>query len=171
LTSCSTLFPVIKDRAVTEGWAGDASQVEGSLDLIIGLDRQPFGIELSEIRGIDDPRDYVDEAYRLGSQKSDSYVRRGIFRFPIALIMYSNGRLCSTFATVLRQRPFRRISRLWVSMKSGPSTSMTPIAALEIRAGWRTCSASSRAGRREGYGTRTNDPDPHPSTGGLPGSV
>jgi len=83
-------FSLITGRAVTEHWDGDGSQVEGSPDFIIGLDGHPFGIELTEIRGIDDPRDYVDEAYRLGSQKSDSYGRRGIFRFPIALIMHSN---------------------------------------------------------------------------------
>ena len=83
-------FPVITGRAVTEDWDGDASQVEGSPDFIIGLDGHPFGIELTEIRGIDDARDFVDEAYRLGSQKSDSYARRGIFRFPIALIIHSN---------------------------------------------------------------------------------
>jgi len=83
-------FSLITGRAVTEDWAGDASQVEGSPDFIIRLDRQPFGIELTEIRGIDDPWDYVDEAYRLGSQKSDSYARRSNFRFPIALILHSN---------------------------------------------------------------------------------
>lgn len=83
-------FPAITGRAVTEDWDGDASQFEGSPDFIIGLDGRPFGIELTEIRGIDDPWDYVAEAYRLGSQKSDSYARRGIFRFPIALIMHSN---------------------------------------------------------------------------------
>lgn len=83
-------FPLITGRAVTEDWDGEASQVEGSPDFIIGLDGQAFGIELTEIRGIDDPRDYVEEAYRLGSQKGDSYARRGIFRFAIALIMHSN---------------------------------------------------------------------------------
>jgi hypothetical protein len=83
-------LPIITCRVVTEDWAGDARQVEGSPDFIIGLDGHPFGIELTEIRGINDPRDYVDVAYRLGSQKSESYARRGIFRFPIALIMHSN---------------------------------------------------------------------------------
>src|ERR1700730_3985537 len=36
-----------------------------------------------------DPWDYVAEAYRLASKKSGSYARRGIFRFPIALVMHS----------------------------------------------------------------------------------
>ena len=34
--------------------------------------------------------DYVAEAYRLAAQKSDSYTRRGIFAFPIGLVMYSS---------------------------------------------------------------------------------
>lgn len=82
-------FPIVTGRTVTEEWDGDASQVEGSPDFIIGLDRRPFGIELTEIRRAGDPWDYVAEAYRLASQKSDSYARRGIFRFPIALVMHS----------------------------------------------------------------------------------
>lgn len=83
-------FSLITGRAVTEDRDGDAREVEGFPDFVIGLDRQPFGIELTEIRGIDVAWDYVGESYRVGSQKSDSYVRRGIFRFPIALIMHSN---------------------------------------------------------------------------------
>ena len=80
---------VITSRTVTEDWDGEAEQVEGSPDFIIGMDGKPLGIELTEIRGVDDAWDYVEEAYRLASKKSASYSRRGIFRFPIALIMHS----------------------------------------------------------------------------------
>src|SRR5580658_6020822 len=82
-------LPIITDRAVTEEWEGDARKVEGSPDFIIGLDGKAFGIELTEIRDAEDVKSYVDEAYRLASKKSESYSRRGIFRFPIALAMYS----------------------------------------------------------------------------------
>jgi hypothetical protein len=64
-------------------------QVEGSPDFIIGLDGQPFGVELTEIREVGDAWDYVAEAYRLASRKSESYSRRQMFHFPIALIMHS----------------------------------------------------------------------------------
>jgi hypothetical protein len=82
-------FPIVTERTLTDEWDGEANQVEGSPDFIIGLDGKPLGIELTEIRGVEDARDYVDEAYRLASKKDESYRRRGIFRFPIALILYS----------------------------------------------------------------------------------
>src|SRR5665811_1786358 len=82
-------LPIITGRTATNEWDGVAEQVEGSPDHIIGVDHKPFGIELTQISGADEAWDYVAEAYRLGSKKSDSYSRRGIFRFPIALVMYS----------------------------------------------------------------------------------
>ncbi|MGP0002704.1 MAG: hypothetical protein ACLPKW_33910 [Acetobacteraceae bacterium] len=82
-------FPIITGRAVTEEWNGDAKQVEGSPDFIVGIDGRPFGFELTEVRGDRDAWDYVAEAYRLASRKADSYARRGIFHFPIALVMHS----------------------------------------------------------------------------------
>src|SRR4051794_19143059 len=82
-------FSLITDRTLTDEREGDAVRVEGSPDFIIGLDGKPFGIELTAIMGVDDAWDYVDEAFRLASRKSQSYSKRGIFRFPIALIMYS----------------------------------------------------------------------------------
>jgi hypothetical protein len=75
-------YPVITGRTVTEEWEGDATQVEGSPDYIIGLDGKPFGIELTEIQGTHDAWDYVAEGYRLAAKKNKSYRRRGIFRFP-----------------------------------------------------------------------------------------
>jgi len=80
---------ILTGRAVTEEWEGVAEKLEGSPDHIIGLDGKPFGIELTEIRDVEDAQGYVDEAYRLASKKSESYSRRGIFRFPIALALYS----------------------------------------------------------------------------------
>jgi hypothetical protein len=74
---------------VLDEWEGDAEQVEGSPDRIIGLDGRAFGIELAEIRDVEDAGSYIDEAYRIAAKKSESYSRRGLFRFPIALIMYS----------------------------------------------------------------------------------
>jgi hypothetical protein len=74
---------------VTDEWEGDAEQVEGSPDRIIGLDGKAFGIELTEIQDAENAEGYVDEAYRIAAKKSESYLRRGLFRFPIALIMYS----------------------------------------------------------------------------------
>ena len=82
-------LPIVTGRTVTEEWEGEAEKVEGSPDQIIGLDGKAFGIELTEIRDAEDTESYVDEAYRLASRKSDSYSRRGIFRFSIALAMYS----------------------------------------------------------------------------------
>jgi len=81
-------FPIITGRTPTDEW-DHAEKVEGSPDHIIGLDGKTFGIELTEIRDAADAWGYVDEAYRLASKKSDSYTRRGVFRFPIALVMYS----------------------------------------------------------------------------------
>jgi hypothetical protein len=83
-------LPIITRRAVTEEWEGVAEKVEGSPDHIISLDGKPFAIELTEIRDAEDAEGYVEEAYRLASKKSESYSRRGIFRFPIALAMYSS---------------------------------------------------------------------------------
>jgi hypothetical protein len=82
-------FSIITGRALTDDWEGEANQMEGSPDFIIGVDGKPLGIELAEIRGVDDPWDYLAEAYRLAAQKNESYRRRGIFQFPIALMLYS----------------------------------------------------------------------------------
>jgi hypothetical protein len=82
-------FTIITGRTVTDEWSDDAKKVEGSPDHIIGLDGKAFGVELTEIRDVEDADSYVDEAYRLATKKSESYARRGVFKFPIALVMYS----------------------------------------------------------------------------------
>jgi hypothetical protein len=82
-------FPTITGRTVTDEWNDAAVQVEGSPDFIIGIDGKAFGLELTEICRVGDAWGYVDEAYRLASRKSESYRRRQIFRFPIALIRHS----------------------------------------------------------------------------------
>ena len=74
-------LPILTGRAVTNEWEGDAQRVDGSPDHIIGLDGQPFGVELTEIRGAEDAQGYVDEAYRLASKKSESYARPAFFAF------------------------------------------------------------------------------------------
>ena len=74
---------------VTDEWEGDAERVEGSPDSIVGLDGKPYGVELTEIRDVNDAEGYVDEAYRIASKKSESYLRRDLFSFPILLVMYS----------------------------------------------------------------------------------
>lgn len=74
---------------VTDDWNGEAEQLEGSPDAIVGRDGKPFGIELTEIRGAADAESYINEAYRIAERKSESYSRRGLFKFPIALAMYS----------------------------------------------------------------------------------
>jgi hypothetical protein len=83
-------FAMLTGRIVTDDWDNHADQVEGSPDHIIGLDGKAFGIELTATRGVRDAWDYVAECYRLAAYKSDSYARRGIFQFPIALVMYSS---------------------------------------------------------------------------------
>jgi hypothetical protein len=80
----------ITDRTVTDEWEGDAEQVEGSPDFIVGLDGQPFGLELTEVRGVSRAWDYFEEASRLAWKKHASYERRGLFRFPIALAIHSS---------------------------------------------------------------------------------
>jgi hypothetical protein len=74
---------------VTDDWVGEAEKVEGSPDHIIGRDGKAFGVELTEIYDVEDAEGYVDEAYRLAAKKSERYSRRGLFSFPIALVMYS----------------------------------------------------------------------------------
>jgi hypothetical protein len=87
LNRSSTRFPEIIGWNVTDDWDGEAGRVEGSPDHIIGRDGKAFGVELTEIRGVEDAEGYVDEAYRIAAKKSKSYSRRGLFSFPIALVM------------------------------------------------------------------------------------
>jgi hypothetical protein len=87
---------MLTGREITDAWECIAEKVEGSPDYIIGLDGKPFGIELTEIRDAEDAEGYLEEAFRLAFKKSESYSRRGIFRFPIALAMYPSRPLCST---------------------------------------------------------------------------
>jgi hypothetical protein len=82
-------FPTITGRSVTdeaEGAFPDAT----SPDFVIGLDGRAFGIELTEVRSVDDAWDYLEEASRLAWKKHYSYERRGLFRYPIALVLHSN---------------------------------------------------------------------------------
>jgi hypothetical protein len=82
-------FSTVLGCNITDDWDGDAEQVEGSPDAIIGLNGKPLGVELTEIRDVEDADGYVNEAYRIAEKKNASYFRRGLFKFPIALAMYS----------------------------------------------------------------------------------
>ena len=134
-------LPILTGRAVTNEWEGDAQRVDGSPDHIIGLDGQPFGVELTEIRGAEDAQGYVDEAYRLASKKSESYARPGVFRFPITLVMYSAEPPCSKSEDPLRRRLSSPTSRRSASLKSGPPISATPTTVPAIRADQPICFA------------------------------
>jgi hypothetical protein len=83
------LFPAITGRLVTDDAEGDFPSGP-SPNFVIGLDGRAFGIELTEVRGVDDGWEYLEEASRLAWQKHDSYERRGLFRYPIALVLHSN---------------------------------------------------------------------------------
>jgi hypothetical protein len=80
----------ITDRAVTEKGADGFPYVEGSPDFIVGFDGKPLGIELAAITNAEGPEEYFEEIKRIASKKHDSYHRRGMFRYPIALLFHSN---------------------------------------------------------------------------------
>ena len=77
----------VTGRTLTDSWEGGFEQVEGSPDFIIGLDGRAFGLELAEIRGVDDAWDYYERASQLAWKKHESYQRRGLFTNPIALAL------------------------------------------------------------------------------------
>lgn len=83
-------FPVITGREITEDPAGAVMRVDGSPDFIVGLNGSALDIELTEVRDADDAWSYVEEASRLAWKKHESYERRGLFKFPIALIFHSD---------------------------------------------------------------------------------
>lgn len=84
-------FPAITGRQVTDDAEGEGNFPDGSSpDFVIGMDGHAFGIELTEVRGVDNAWNYLEEASRLAWQKHESYERRGLFRCPIALILYSH---------------------------------------------------------------------------------
>jgi hypothetical protein len=83
-------FPIVSGHSITADWDGEAMQIEGSPDFIVGVDGKPFGIEIAQIRKAKDEWDYVAEAWRISFKKSQSYSRRGLFGFPIALLLYSD---------------------------------------------------------------------------------
>ena len=53
-------FPEITGRAVTDEAEGEFAQISASPDFIVGLDGRAFGIELAEIRNVDDAYAYLD---------------------------------------------------------------------------------------------------------------
>lgn len=81
-------WPAMTERLVTEEWRDDFVQIEGSPDFIIGLDHKAVGVELAEIRFPEDAWDYYATASHIAWKKHESYMRRGMFANPIALILY-----------------------------------------------------------------------------------
>ena len=82
-------FAEITRRELSDNWDGDFQRVEGSPDFVVGLDSKALGIELAEIRGAEDARNYYEAASQIGWKKHTSYERRGLFANPIALLLYS----------------------------------------------------------------------------------
>lgn len=83
-------FPRITGRSVADDGTEALPQVEGSPDFVVSLDGVPTGIEISEVRGTSDAWSYYEEASRISWKKHESYERRGLFRNPIILILYSS---------------------------------------------------------------------------------
>jgi hypothetical protein len=137
-------FPIITGRTPTDEWDGHAEQVEGSPDHLIGLDRRAFGIELTEIRGVDDAWDFVAEAYT-GSNHAKAIAMRGaaFFAFRLSSSCTQAIPLYSTSSSHLRGRPIKPTSRRWALTKCGPLISATPITAQAIHFAELTCSDSS----------------------------
>ena len=76
---------MITGRTVTDEGTDGFPYVEGSPDFIIGFDGRPLGIEIAEIRGIEDAEAYFDEVIGIAWKKHESYKPRGLFKYPIAL--------------------------------------------------------------------------------------
>jgi hypothetical protein len=84
-------FSIVTGRTLTEEGSGGFPRVEGSPDFVMGFDGHALGIELAEVRSIDESVDFYGEALRLALKKDESYARRNLFVNPIVLILYSNG--------------------------------------------------------------------------------
>lgn len=84
-------FPRITGRTVTDDGVDGFPQIEGSPDFVIGLDGKAVGVEIAEIRNTVDAWSYYEEANRIAWKKHASYERRGLFRNPIILVLYSGG--------------------------------------------------------------------------------
>ncbi len=82
-------FAEITGRALTDEGSDGFSQVENSPDFILRFDGKPLGIELAEVRGTTDAESYLDEVSGIAWKKHDSYERRGLFKNPIVLLLYS----------------------------------------------------------------------------------
>jgi hypothetical protein len=83
-------FAAITDRTLTDEGSNSFSQVEGSPDFILGLDGKPLGIEIAEVRGTKDAEAYFDEVSGIAWKKHETYERRGLFKNPTALLLYSS---------------------------------------------------------------------------------
>jgi len=84
-------FQLITCREISGDWEGDFAQADGSPDFVCGFDGTALGIELAEIRYPADAWAYYETASRIAWKKHESYVRRGLFANPIALVLHSTG--------------------------------------------------------------------------------
>ncbi|UHD45478.1 hypothetical protein LUX29_21225 [Aureimonas altamirensis] len=85
LESFVDAFPLVTGRVIEITDRGESPDFEA---LIEG---EPIGIELTEIRDLDDAGDYLAEVYRIASKKSASYAKHGHFDArPIILVCHSD---------------------------------------------------------------------------------
>ena len=58
-------YLLVTGHTLTEDWDGDFPRIEGSPDFVVGIDARAHGIELAQLRGIDNAWGYYEEASRL----------------------------------------------------------------------------------------------------------
>jgi hypothetical protein len=84
-------YSQITGKEITNLGADNFERVEGSPDFIEEFDGRALGIEIAAITGVSDTWGYYEEASRIAWQKHESYLRRGLFKNPIVLILHSDG--------------------------------------------------------------------------------
>lgn len=84
------VLAAMSGRTITDEGTDQFPYVEGSPDFIIGFDGQPLGIEIAEIRGMEDAESYFEEVVGIAWKKHESHKRRGLFKYPIVLLLYSS---------------------------------------------------------------------------------
>lgn len=134
-------YPLITGRTLTDDWDGEFPYVEGSPDFIVGVDGKALGIELAERRGVDDVWGYYEMASSLACKKHESYVRRGLFGNPIALVLHSHRLPLSTSRMSSPTSLTLTSSRGQALRKCGRLISPTCTTAPAIRSAARTCFA------------------------------
>jgi hypothetical protein len=83
-------YAVNTGRNVTDEGTDGFPRIEGSPDFVLGFDGRPLGIEIARVKGADDAEAYFETMIGIAWKKHESYERRGLFRHPIALLLYSD---------------------------------------------------------------------------------